>query len=94
MIDDEHLHLNYAERWLKANFAEQQEVIAECCRTELATTMTILKELWQHLVAIGIDPAEVVAEFVSLFNDTLIAIGFHQNRARAIGAAAIARALA
>ncbi|WP_341898257.1 long-chain fatty aldehyde decarbonylase [Synechococcus sp. UW140] len=94
VIDDEHLHLNYAERWLKANFAEQQEVIAECCRTELATTMTILKELWQHLVAIGIDPVEVVAEFVSLFNDTLIAIGFHQNRARAIGAAAIARALA
>ena len=94
VIDDEHLHLNYGEQWLQRNFSSHREEIAEACRRELPTTLTILRELWSNLEAIGIAPAGLVAEFSGLFNDSLGAIGFQPKEAMAISTAALASALA
>ena len=90
VLDDEAEHLNYAECWLRARFAEVEPAASAICRKALPITLAILRELTGDMRAIGMDPLDLVASFSELFQASLETIGYPPKQARRliVGAAA------
>jgi fatty aldehyde decarbonylase len=93
VIDDEGEHLGYAERWLQSRFASVEASAAASCRLALPITLGILRTLADDLMAIGMDPIDVLAGFSELFQQALQQIGFEAAAARRILAGAAAAAI-
>ncbi len=76
VIDDESLHLDYAERWLMLNLADVKNIVVDISRKALPLAVTILKELATDMRALMIDPEEIIASFSDEFLQTMESIGF------------------
>jgi len=90
VLNDEAEHLNYAEGWLKARFAEVEPAVTAICRRALPVSLAILQELTADMRAIGMDPLDLVASFSELLQQSLETIGYAPKQARRLimGAAA------
>ncbi|MBW4529065.1 MAG: long-chain fatty aldehyde decarbonylase [Aphanothece saxicola GSE-SYN-MK-01-06B] len=84
VLDDEAEHLDYGERWLAVRFPEVAAPIAACCERAVPIVLTMLNAVRADLTALGIDPAELVGEFVGCFQEAIEAVGFEPRQARAL----------
>lgn len=84
VMRDEHEHLNYGEQWLRSRFPAVREQVEQCCRAAVPMALAMVQALKPDLVIIGIDPAELVAEFVVRFQESLEAIGYTPLEARSL----------
>jgi fatty aldehyde decarbonylase len=84
VLADEAEHLDYGQRWLAAWFPEVAAPIAACCERAVPVALEMLHTLSNDLKTIGIDPAELVGEFVGCFQDALTIIGFEPRQARGL----------
>jgi fatty aldehyde decarbonylase len=84
VLDDEAQHLAYGERWLAACFPEVAAPIAACCGRAVPIVLAMLNAVRADLTAIGIDPAELVGEFVGCFQAAIEAVGFEPRQARGL----------
>jgi fatty aldehyde decarbonylase len=93
VLADEAEHLDYGERWLAAWFPEVAEPIAACCERAVPVALDLLHSVRDDLMAIGIDPVELVAEFVGDFQEALVMVGFEPRQAQGMVARLAGRAL-
>lgn len=93
VMRDEHEHLNYGEQWLSSRFAVVREQLEQCCRAALPVALGMMQTLRPDLEAIGIDAAELVAEFVVRFQASLEAIGYNPRAARTLVGRLVSAAL-
>jgi fatty aldehyde decarbonylase len=84
VLQDEAEHLDYGEQWLGAWFPEVAPRVEVCCARALPAALGILRSLSPDLEAIGMDPAELVAEFTLAFRQSLERIGFEPRQALAL----------
>ncbi|MCP9932092.1 long-chain fatty aldehyde decarbonylase [Cyanobium sp. AMD-g] len=84
VLDDEVEHLHYGERWLAAWFPEVAAPIAACCERAVPIVLAMLNAVHDDLTGIGIDPAELVGEFVGCFQAAIEAVGFEPRQARGL----------
>ncbi len=84
VLDDEAEHLDYGKRWLAFRFPEVAAPIAACCERAVPIVLAVLNAVRADLTAIGIDPAELVGEFVGCFQAAIQAVGFEPRQARGL----------
>ncbi len=84
VLDDEAQHLAYGERWLAVRFPEVAAPIAACCERAVPIVLGMLNVVRADLTAIGIDPAELVGEFVGCFQAAIEMVGFEPRQARGL----------
>lgn len=94
VMADEAEHLNYGEVWLRARYAEVAPAVAACVEQALPVALAIVQTLRDDLRLIGIDPADLIADFVVGFQASLEAIGWPAAEARRLLTRLSARALA
>ena len=82
VMADEAEHLNYGEQWLRPRFADVAERVAACAQRAVPVALGMLRELGSDLETIGMDPLDLVAEFVVGFQESLEAVGFPAGEAR------------
>jgi fatty aldehyde decarbonylase len=93
VIEDEAEHLNFGEQWLRPRFADVAAQVEACAARALPAALAMLTALAADLRAIGIDPQELVAEFVVEFQGSLERIGYGAAEARQLVTRLTARAL-
>jgi fatty aldehyde decarbonylase len=93
VMADEREHLNYGEQWLRRRFRAVADEVEACARRAVPVALGMLEQLRGDLTTIGIDPTEVVTEFVVLFQESLQAIGYREGAARRLMNRLAARAL-
>lgn len=84
VLDDEAQHLAYGERWLAVWFPEVAAPIEACCGRAVPIVLGMLNVVRADLTAIGIDPAELVGEFVGCFQAAIEMVGFEPRQARGL----------
>jgi fatty aldehyde decarbonylase len=94
VMADEQEHLNYGEQWLRPRFAAVAQQVEACARRAVPVALGMLQELRGDLATISIEPTELVAEFMVLFQESLQAIGYGEGAARLLVNRLAARALA
>jgi fatty aldehyde decarbonylase len=94
VMADEQEHLNYGEQWLRPRFTAVADQVEACAQRAVPVALGMLEQLRGDLATIGIDPTELVAEFVVLFQESLQAIGTDERAARRLVNRLAARALA
>ena len=94
VMQDESEHLNYGEQWLRPRLAEVRAELEACCHRAVPVALGMLETLAADLRAIGMDPAELVAEFMAAFQEALEACGYAAAEARRLIAGLAGRALA
>ncbi len=92
VLDDEAEHLDYGESWLAAWFPGVAAPIASCCERALPVALAMLHSVRADLTAIGIDPLDLVAEFIACFQEALELVGFPPHQARGLVARLAGRA--
>ncbi|MEO1002416.1 MAG: aldehyde oxygenase (deformylating) [Cyanobacteria bacterium J06638_7] len=93
VIADEAEHLNFGEQWLRPRLAEVAAEVEACAGRAVPVALAMLRALEHDLRAIGIDPHELVAEFVVEFQGSMQAIGHGEAEARRLVNRLTARAL-
>ncbi|MCP9929142.1 aldehyde oxygenase (deformylating) [Cyanobium sp. CH-040] len=93
VIADEAEHLNFGEQWLRPRFQAVAAQVEACAARSLPAALAMLTALDADLRTIGIDPQELVAEFVVEFQASLQAIGYGEPAARQLVTRLTARAL-
>jgi fatty aldehyde decarbonylase len=94
VMADEQEHLNYGEQWLRPRFTAVADQVEACAQRAVPVALGMLEQLRGDLATIGIDPTELVAEFVVLFQESLEAIGYAEAAARRLVNRLATRALA
>jgi fatty aldehyde decarbonylase len=94
VMADEREHLNYDEQWLRPRFAAVAQQVEACARRAVPVALAMLQELRADLATISIEPTELVAEFMVLFQESLKGIGYGEGAARLLVNRLAARALA
>jgi fatty aldehyde decarbonylase len=94
VLTDEAEHLEYGERWLAGWFPEVAAPLAACCGRAVPIVLAILNAVRADLTAIGIDPAELVGEFVGCFQEAIERVGFEPRQARGLVARLAIKAVA
>jgi fatty aldehyde decarbonylase len=82
VMADEREHLNYGEQWLRPQFTAVAQQVEDCARRAVPVALGMLQELRGDLATIGIEPTELVAEFLVLFQESLQTIGYGEGAAR------------
>ncbi len=91
-LADEAEHLDYGERWLAAWFPGVAAPITACCERALPVALTLLHSVRADLAAIGIDPLDLLGEFIGCFQEALELVGFPPRQARGLVARLAGRA--
>ena len=94
VMADEAEHLNYGEAWLRPRHAKVAPAVAACVEQALPVALAMVQTLRDDLRVVGIDPAELIAEFVVGFQASLEAIGWPEAEARRLLTRLSARSLA
>jgi len=76
VVEDEYLHLNFGEVWLKANFANVKTELELANRQVLPIIWRMLKQVEADAKGIGMDKQSLIEEFISRYGEALNAIGF------------------
>ncbi|MCP9901666.1 long-chain fatty aldehyde decarbonylase [Cyanobium sp. Cruz CV13-4-11] len=94
VLDDEAQHLQYGQRWLAVRFPEVAAPIEACCGRAVPIVLAMLNAVRADLTAIGIDPGELVGEFVGCFQAAIEMVGFEPRQARGLVARLAGQAVA
>jgi fatty aldehyde decarbonylase len=93
VLEDEAEHLNFGEQWLRPRLATVAAQVEACAARAVPVALAMLTALAGDLRTIGIDPHDLVAEFVVEFQASLQRIGYGEAEARRLVTRLTARAL-
>lgn len=77
VVADEHLHLNFGEVWLKANFVAVKEELMAANRQVLPLIWRMLNQVEADAKAIGMSKKSLIEEFLTRYGEALNQIGFN-----------------
>jgi fatty aldehyde decarbonylase len=89
VVKDEYTHLNYGQEWLKANLATIREEFEQANRENLPLVRKMLDQVAGDAAKLAMDKEDLMADFLSSYQESLIEIGFSSREIARMAAAAL-----
>lgn len=89
VVKDEYTHLNYGQEWLKANLDTCREELEQANRDNLPLVRKMLKQVANDAAVMQMDEEDLMADFLSSYNEALTEIGFTSHEIAKLAAAAL-----
>ena len=90
VVQDEYLHLNYGQEWLKANLASVKKDLMKANKQNLPLIKSMLDEVSNDAEVLHMDKEELMEEFMIAYQDSLMEIGLDNREIARMALAAIA----
>jgi fatty aldehyde decarbonylase len=89
VVKDEYTHLNYGQEWLKANLGTIREEFEQANRENLPLVRRMLDQVAGDAAKLAMDKEDLMADFLSSYQESLIEIGFSSREIARMAAAAL-----
>ncbi len=89
VVKDEYTHLNYGQEWLKANLATIRDEFEQANRDNLPLVRTMLDQVAGDAAVLHMDKEDLMADFLSSYQEALLEIGFSNREIAKLAAAAL-----
>ncbi|MBU6250039.1 MAG: aldehyde oxygenase (deformylating) [Cyanobacteria bacterium REEB417] len=89
VVKDEYTHLNYGQEWLKANRETIRDEFEQANRDNLPLVRTMLDEVAADAAVLQMDKEDLMADFLSSYQEALLEIGFTGREIARFAAAAL-----
>ena len=89
VVKDEYTHLNYGQEWLKANLDTVREELEQANRENLPLVRTMLEQVAGDAAVLQMDKEDLMADFLSSYQEALLEIGFTGREIAKLAAAAL-----
>ena len=89
VVKDEYTHLNYGQEWLKANLDSIREEFEQANRENLPLVRRMLDQVAGDAAALAMDKEDLMADFLSSYQEALLEIGFTGREIAKLAAAAL-----
>ncbi len=89
VVKDEYTHLNYGQEWLKANLESSREELEQANRENLPHVRRMLERVANDAAVLHMDQEDLMADFLSSYQETLLYIGFTSREIAKMAAAAL-----
>lgn len=89
VVKDEYTHLNYGQEWLKANLESIREEFEQANRENLPLVRKMLDQVAGDAAALAMDKEDLMADFLSSYQEALMEIGFTSREIAKLAAAAL-----
>ncbi len=89
VVKDEYTHLNYGQEWLKANLESIREEFEQANRDNLPLVRRMLEQVAGDAAALAMDKEDLMADFLSSYQEALLEIGFTGREIARLAAAAL-----
>ncbi len=89
VVKDEYTHLNYGQEWLKANLDSIRPEFEQANRDNLPLVRRMLEQVAGDAATLGMEQEDLMADFLSSYQDALLEIGFTGREIARMAAAAL-----
>ena len=89
VVKDEYTHLNYGQQWLKAHLDEIREEFEQANRQNLPLVRSMLEQVSGDAAVLQMDKEDLMADFLSSYQEALMDIGFSNREIAKMAAAAL-----
>ena len=89
VVQDEYLHLNYGQEWLKANLSTCKDELMEANKVNLPLIRSMLDEVAKDASVLHMDKEELMEEFMIAYQDSLTEIGLDNREIARMALAAV-----
>ena len=89
VVKDEYTHLNYGQKWLKANFNSVRDELMEANRVNLPLVRRMLDQVATDATVLQMDQEDLMADFLNSYQEALTEIGFQPREIARMAAAAL-----
>jgi len=89
VVKDEYTHLNYGQEWLKANLESVRDELIEANRVNLPLVRRMLDQVAGDAAVLQMDQEDLMADFLSSYQEALMDIGFTGREIARMAAAAL-----
>ncbi|MCP9791892.1 aldehyde oxygenase (deformylating) [Vulcanococcus limneticus] len=89
VVKDEYTHLNYGQEWLKANLESVREELEQANRDNLPLVRKMLEQVADDAAALHMDKEDLMADFMTSYQEALIEIGFTSREIARLATAAL-----
>ncbi len=89
VVQDEYLHLNYGQEWLKANLATCKQELMEANKANLPLIRSMLDQVAEDASELHMDKEELMEEFMIAYQDSLTEIGLDNREIARMALAAV-----
>ncbi|MFN6133249.1 MAG: aldehyde oxygenase (deformylating) [Synechococcaceae cyanobacterium] len=90
VVKDEYTHLNYGQVWLRANREAIQAEFEQANRDNLPLVRRMLDQVADDAAVLHMEREDLMADFLSSYQETLMEIGFSPREIARLAAAALA----
>ena len=89
VVQDEYLHLNYGQEWLKANLLTCKEELIQANKVNLPLIKSMLDQVANDALVLHMDKEELMEEFMIAYQDSLTEIGLDNREIARMALAAV-----
>ncbi|MFO7629731.1 MAG: aldehyde oxygenase (deformylating) [Prochlorococcaceae cyanobacterium] len=89
VVKDEYTHLNYGQEWLKANLESAREELEQANRENLPLVRRMLEQVAGDAAVLQMDKEDLMADFMSSYQEVLTDIGFSSREIARLATAAL-----
>ena len=89
VVQDEYLHLNYGQEWLKANLEKVKKDLMTANKENLPLIKSMLDEVSNDAEILHMDKEELMEEFMIAYQDSLLEIGLDNREIARMALAAV-----
>tara|TARA_B100000212_G_scaffold113528_1_gene84628 strand:- start:893 stop:1645 length:753 start_codon:yes stop_codon:yes gene_type:complete len=89
VVNDEYLHLNYGEKWLKENLHNCKTELIEANKANLPLIKKMLDQVAEDAAILSMDKEELMEEFMIAYQDALLEMGLDNREIARMAMAAI-----
>ncbi len=89
VVQDEYLHLNYGQEWLKANLIKCKEELMQANKINLPLIRSMLDQVAEDASVLHMDKEELMEEFMIAYQDSLNEIGLDNREIARMALAAV-----
>jgi fatty aldehyde decarbonylase len=89
VVQDEYTHLNYGQVWLKANLEASRQELEEANRANLPHVRRMLEQVAGDAGVLHMDQEDLMADFMTSYQDVLTEIGFTSREIARLATAAL-----
>ena len=89
VVQDEYLHLNYGQEWLKANLETVKKDLMRANKENLPLIKSMLDEVSNDAEVLHMDKEELMEEFMIAYQDSLLEIGLDNREIARMALAAV-----
>ena len=89
VVKDEYTHLNYGQEWLKANLETVRDELVQANRENLPLVRKMLEQVAGDAAVLHMDQEDLMADFLSSYQEALLEVGFTSREIAKMAAAAL-----